>query len=189
MTKLNWISVVYVIASLIAIGFLTNLSCNNQTVDQTYTLSKSNPAPFTRLTIKGKATEGTTTINGATVILAAPQASKEPLEYHWESKDKRFKFHDEDIYTPDNETLEYHIEVAESGEVVPNTNTPINSTVTITKPKQLGLDVSIIYFVPDTYDISARYKAFSYNKLSLFGTIGYNSRTQLNVGAGIRYEW
>ena len=185
MTKWNWISIAYVIASLITIVFLTNLSCNNRVIE-TYELSRGHTAPFIRLTLKGVATEGVTTINGSKGNLVIPQA---PLEYKWASKDGRFVFHDEDIYTPDNETLEYNIEVSESGEVIPDTDTPIDSTVTITREKKIGLDLEVKCFVPDIFDLSAKYDVFKFNDLSLFGEIGYNSRAKLRIGVGINYAF
>ena len=174
----------YVIGALITIGVLANSYFQNGPLPpETYTVSTSHTAPFTRLTIKGTVTNAITTVNATTVTTATPKAYT-PISYRWESSDQRFLLIDPDIYTPNNELFTYKLIIGPTGEI-DSENKPIESIITVQVQKEKDVTIRIQYNIPNEFVLSGEYKIAKYKQFYLFGSGVINNIGEAAVGIGI----
>ena len=186
--KLNKKGIALFAAGVILIGALAFfLFDSSPEADQSYTLSRTHTAPFKRLTIQGEVSGGISSI-----IVSEPNVSSpEPItSYRWESADRRFLLIDPNILKQNDETFTYKIEMDDKGEVIPGTDSRVDSIVTLEPfKKPIGINVSVEYFMPDIYNFSAKYTFFELKGIKVYGIGGYNSRTKTRVGVGVEIEW
>lgn len=184
----NWYLIAAAMVVLVAGGFGIKAFLESRQPLINYDLSKTSPAPFKRLTIKGKVQGGVTRINGSKVPQNA-HTLKEPISYTWESEDGRFRLTDNNIFKDGDELFEYNIEVAEHGEVIPGTTKAADSVVTVTNAGSIGLGVRVELFVPDILNVEVNYDVYELNGFKLYGLGGYNTQTGLLLGLGVLYEF